>query len=114
MGNNWSDFKIRKKTLSKFRLVLESEGLKGAEVGAFVRKNGIYLKDLIQWKEQMIEGLNMGKAVQRSTEKIYKDTIRKLERELQEARAVIEIQKKISNLMAKEDLKSRKKSKKRS
>ena len=84
-------------------LVFQSWGLKGEELGAFLRKYGIYKAELEAWREQMKNGLEDEKAMPRATRQYYREKIKKLEKELEEARAVIEAQKKVQNLLEEED-----------
>lgn len=88
----------RWKTIQKMRLVAESFHLKDEALGRFLRQKGIHSHYLESWKEQMAMGIDRDKPVYREERRWYKEKIKKLEEELQEARAIIELQKKVKNL----------------
>jgi hypothetical protein len=87
----------------KMEFVVKSWKLKGEELGRFLRENGIYSVELESWREQMSDGLKNEKPMFRGQKKILENRIRLLERELQQANAVIDLQKKVQNLFAEKE-----------
>ncbi len=84
----------------KMDLVAKSWKLKGEQLGRFLRETGICSVELNSWREQMSDGLKDNKPIRRNYKKELDNKIRLLERELQAAKAVIELQKKVQNLHA--------------
>lgn len=109
MGHSWDRRIVGVRTNRRFELVCMSYSLQGEDLGTFVRVNGIFLSDLIQWREEMIEGLEMGKPPDRDSLKTYKARIKRLEQELAEAKEVIAVQKKVLSLTKEEAAKEVKK-----
>ena len=91
--------RVRWTTREKFNLVYLSWGLKGFELGRFLRLQGLHLCDLKGWLEQMQEGLEKDVVVTGNTKKYFRNKILKLEKELVEARAIIEAQKKVQQAL---------------
>lgn len=98
----------------KIALVSASKGLSGEKLGEFLRKHGIHSSELDLWLEQMRDGLEAEVVVVTDSKKFFRDKIKKLEKELEEARLIIEAQKKVQSLMEDEAKKSPSKSKKKS
>lgn len=96
MSNKYT--RLRWYTRDKLRLVAESWNLTGDKLGQFLRRNGLHSHDLATWKEQMAMGIDGEKSLYTEERKAYKTKIQKLEKELQEARAIIELQKKVKKL----------------
>lgn len=93
----------------KLRALQETEGLEGAELGAYLRRQGLHEADLAQWREQVQQAAlaALGSAKQRSA---ASKRIRKLEREVQrkdkalaEAAALLVLAKKARALWGDED-----------
>ena len=95
--------RIGKSADRKFRLVMQSYGLKGSELGAFLRSNGIYSDELNDWRNQMSDGLSGNMMMNVDTKKSQQKKIEKLERELKEARIIIELQKKVQKILEDEE-----------
>lgn len=87
--------KQRWRILQKIRFVAETWPLKGADLGRYLREKGLHRHDIQTWKEQMAMGISGEKPVYLEERKWYKSKIEKLERELFEARMIIDLQKKI-------------------
>lgn len=92
--------KQRWKISQKLRFVAESWHLKGEVLGRYLRNKGIHSHDLKIWKEQMAMGIDSEKPVYSEERRHYKSKINRLEKELEEARAIIELQKKVKKLMS--------------
>lgn len=97
-GNKWT---VRE----KMRVVLASEGLKGEELGALLRREGIHQSDLDAWRQ-----LGESEEVDRSLTKQEKQRLKMLEKELRrkdkalaEAAALLVLQKKLQTVLAAED-----------
>lgn len=94
------DLNQRFKDTQKMEFVARSWHLRGEELGRFLRENGVYSVELDSWREQMSDGLKHNKPLSRSEKKILENRIKLLERELQQANAVIDLQKKVQGLFA--------------
>ena len=88
----------------KLRLLLHVKGLSDTERGEFLRREGLHDGDLERWEQEALSGL--GGTSNTSNEQ----RIRELERErnhqdkrLKEAKALLELQKKVHALWADED-----------
>ena len=97
------DLNQRFKITEKMKFVAKSWNLKGEELGRFLRRNGIHLVELNSWREQMSDGLKSGKPIFRSEKKVLENKIRLLEGELEQAKAVIELQKKVQALFVEKE-----------
>lgn len=105
----------RWRTGDKLRFIAESWDLADEALGRFLRQNGLHSHDLETWKEQMAMGINGEKSVYLEERRWYKTKIKRLEKELQEAQAIIELQKKVKNLRSEaEDSKPKSKPEKKS
>lgn len=69
-------------------------------VGAILRREGLYSSTISSWRKQKAAG-KLDKNSKNSTDKIYdlEKENRDLKKELEQARLIIDIQKKISNLI---------------
>jgi len=69
-------------------------------VGAILRREGLYSSTISGWRKQKAAG-KLNNSSGNSVDKIYnlEKEIRKLKQELEQARLIIDIQKKISNLI---------------
>ena len=95
----------------KLQIVLEAARLSDDELGAFLREKGIYELELKEWQQQMLDGLRAEPrpATRQATPAEVKRT-RELERELRrkdkalaEAAALIVLKKKLQALWGEED-----------
>jgi len=66
----------------KYRVVIEAESLSDEELGAFLRKNGLYEAHLKEWREQMLSALTKRSAPKSSKGSTEQRQIRQLEKEL--------------------------------
>ena len=86
----------------KLRLVLESSGLAGEELGAFLRRNGVHEVELRDWRKAMLDGLGGGRPALRGTDaKVIKNLekeLRRKDRALAEVAALIVLKKKAQAL----------------
>ncbi len=94
---------------NKLRLLTEASALSGEELGAFLRREGIHEADLERWRESSLDGLS-GDVVaksqaDRANKKIVKleKELRRKEKALAEAAALLVLQKKVQALWADED-----------
>ena len=93
----------------KLRLLIEAAGLGEAELGAFLRREGIHQADVERWRASSLEGLS-GKvafaATADQTDKRVRDLekeLRRKEKALAEAAALLVLQKKLRLLLGDED-----------
>jgi transposase-like protein len=93
----------------KLQIVLEAAKLSDAELGAFLRDKGVFEIELLEWREMALSGLNREPAVRPATPAEVK-RVRELERELRrkdkalaEAAALIVLKKKVRALWGDED-----------
>lgn len=98
----------------KLRLFSECREMKGVKRGEFLRKHGLHASELELWQVQMRQGLEAEVMLRHDTKKAFRDKIKKLEQELNEAQVVIEAQKKVQKLLATAAKKSPPKPKKKS
>lgn len=84
-------------THARMTLVSRSWDLKDEKLGHFLRKNGISSSELYSWRAQMKDGLEDGKPICRSVQKNLELKVLLLERELHEAKLLLEIQKKVQS-----------------
>ncbi len=88
----------------KLRLVLAAKGLEGEERGAFLRSEGVHDADLQRWEEMALRGLEMRSSSQARRIRELERRTAKQEARLREARALIELQKKVQELWGDEDV----------
>ncbi len=88
----------------KLRLLLHVKGLSDSERGEFLRREGLHDGDLERWEQEALGGLGA------TSSSANEQRIRELERErslqdkrLKEAKALLELQKKVHALWADED-----------
>ena len=93
----------------KFNLVLRSRDLRGSRLGGYLRAKGVYLADLRMWEEQMLNVLKGESKVTNNVRVDYEKKIKKLEKELFEAKEIIKIQKKVQEALAVEEKSTAKK-----
>lgn len=92
----------------KSRVVVESRGLSEEELGAFLRKEGLYLAQLEEWREAMYSGLATAKksrGVSAETKRIKKleRELRRKDKALAETAALLVLQKKVQEIWGVED-----------
>jgi len=92
----------------KFRVVVESRGLAEEDLGAFLRKEGVHQVQLDEWAEAMFSSLAAPKKSKGASEETKR--IKQLERELRrkekalaEAAALLVLQKKVRQIWGDED-----------
>jgi hypothetical protein len=103
----------RRSADEKWRLITEAEGLSGEELGTFLRREGLYLTHLDQWKREALEALkpmSNKRKVKSKKERDVAKRIKQLEAELKrkdaalaEAAALLLLSKKAEALWAEED-----------
>ncbi len=92
----------------KFRVVVESRGLGEEELGAFLRKEGLHLAQLEEWREAMYLSLTAAKksrGVSAETKRIKKleRELRRKDKALAETAALLVLQKKVQEIWGDED-----------
>ena len=91
----------------KLRILTEAEQCQHGEVGALLRREGLYYATLSKWRQQQADGkLNGRRDKQKEVEKGQTEEVKRLQREnarlaaqLAKAEAIIEVQKKLSVLL---------------
>lgn len=84
----------------KLRLLLAAKALPDAELGEFLRREGLRDGDLERWEQEATEGLKSAAAGQ-ATERQLRDVenrLHKTEKRLREAEALLDLQKKVQAL----------------
>ena len=92
----------------KRRILAEAEQCQHGEVGALLRREGLYYATLSKWRQQQADGkLNGRRNKEKEAEKEQGQELKRLQREnarlaaqLAKAEAIIEVQKKLSVLLA--------------
>ena len=92
----------------KLRILAEAEQCQHGEVGALLRREGLYYATLSKWRQQQADGkLNGRRDKEKEAEKEQGQELKRLQREnarlaaqLAKAEAIIEVQKKLSVLLA--------------
>jgi transposase-like protein len=92
----------------KRRILAEAEQCQHGEVGALLRREGLYYATLSKWRQQQADGkLNGRRDKEKEAEKEQGQELKRLQREnarlaaqLAKAEAIIEVQKKLSVLLA--------------
>jgi transposase len=92
----------------KSRVVVESRGLAEEELGAFLRKEGLHLAQVEEWREAMYSGLTAAKksrGVSAETKQIKKleRELRRKDKALAETAALLVLQKKVREIWGDED-----------
>ncbi len=89
----------------KLRLAIEADGLSEEALGEFLRREGLAEEELRQWQDSMLWAVQSSK--QRMSERKQVRTLerrlRKKDKELREANALLELQKKVQDLWGDED-----------
>jgi len=90
----------------KLRLLLEARSLSEEERGAFLRREGVHDGDLERWEREALGGLagavSSGEGKDCRIRELEQDKAR-AEKRLREAKALLELQKKVQALWADED-----------
>lgn len=93
----------------KLQVVLDAAKLADEELGVFLREQGVFEAELLEWRQQALEGLKAEPAVRPASPAELK-RIRELERDLRrkdkalaEAAALIVLKKKVQQLWGDED-----------
>ena len=92
------DLNQRFVTAQRMRMVAESWGLKGENLGRYMRRHGISSYELSSWGDQMKAGLDLNKPFSRQERTQYQKKIKKLEKQLKRAELLLEFQKKAKEL----------------
>jgi len=93
----------------RFRVLLEAASLRDEELGAYLRREGLHEAQLIQWRADALRGLErlpVPPAVDaRSAKKVRKleKELRRKDKALAEAAALLMLQKKVRDLLEAED-----------
>jgi transposase-like protein len=91
----------------KLEAVLEAKGLSGSELGEFLRRRGLHEEQLRQWEAAAVDSLRGRKASAKSAEskriKELERELRRKERALAEAAALLVLRKKAGALWGDED-----------
>lgn len=84
----------------KFRLLLAAKALPDAELGEFLRREGLREGDLERWEQEATEGLKSAAAGQATARQLrdMESRFRKTEKRLREAEALLDLQKKVQAL----------------
>jgi transposase len=86
----------------KMRLVLDSAGLEGEELGAFLRREGVHEVELRDWRKAMLEGLSGGRVAPANSDvktiKNLEKELRRKDRALAEVAALVVLKKKAQAL----------------
>ncbi len=92
----------------KMRLVLEAARISEAELGAFLRREGLHEADLDEWRDAMLTGLKPPPSKHARSQEVRR--VKQLEKELHrkdkalaEAAALLVLQKKVQALWGDED-----------
>lgn len=81
----------------KARLLIEALRLDGEERGAFMRREGLFEADIVEWQKALVRALDDRPVRRESRERSFDQRrIVKLEGELKEARALLELKKKVA------------------
>ncbi len=108
-----SEKPVRRRFSAKYKRQILNEtdaATKSGQIGAILRREGLYSSNLLAWRRQRDKAINQGLAVKKRGRKPVKDPkdeqIKRLEREnarlkqrFEEAELIIEIQKKTSQLL---------------
>ena len=101
--------KRRRKYSKEFKLKILKEldeSTKPGQIGAVLRREGLYYSNITKWREQLEQGKLNKKLNDKHQKKIAELSKhnRKLQRELNQAKLIIEAQKKISEILELGDL----------
>ncbi len=109
MKSNGKSYQSRS-AAQKLEAVLEASSLSDHDLGPYLRRNGLYRKDLEQWREQMLKGLETKLKRRRTSKTPEGRRIRELEKEvrrkdaaLAETAALLVLKKKAQAIWGAED-----------
>ena len=96
------------KPADKLRLLAETEGLEGEELGTILRREGLHEADLAEWRQAAMAALGGGpKSAQGASEgrrvRQLEKQLRRKDKALAEAAALLVLQKKVQELWGDED-----------
>ena len=100
------DLVQRFRDTQKMNFVVESWDLRGEDLGRFLRENGLSSIEIMTWRDQMGEGLEEGKPLDKSVKKSLENRIKLLEEENRQLRVLNELQKKAQKLIEVHEAKS--------
>jgi hypothetical protein len=89
----------------KLAVVVRAEGLEGEELGEFLRREGVHLEELEQWRElaqQALQGEAKRLAPSKELRKLKAELARK-EKALAETAALLVLKKKVAEIWGDED-----------
>jgi transposase-like protein len=89
----------------RLRAVVEAAGLKEAELGEFVRRSGLHEATLAEWRAAALDGLGPRKSSGKEGKRVreLERELRRKERALAEAAALLVLQKKVHAIWGDED-----------
>jgi transposase len=87
----------------KLRILSESNGLPDSELGAFLRKEGVHPDQLQVWRDALDESPSSGGSAARRRIKELERELRRKDKALAEAAALLVLQKKMREILADED-----------
>ena len=81
----------------RLRLAMEADGLSEEELGAFLRREGLEEEELRQWQDSMLWAVQSRsqRMAERRQVRTLERRLRRTEKELKEAKALLELQKKV-------------------
>lgn len=94
--------KTRRKTYSskyKLQVIRKLETLAPNERGAYLRKEGLYYSMVARWRDEFSKVPEFAQVVPKEDTRALKRKIEQLERRLEKADAVIDLQKKVLTLL---------------
>lgn len=96
------------KPIEKLRILAETEGLEGEELGTVLRREGLHEADLVEWRQAAMAALGSGpKASAGSPEarrvRELEKQLRRKDKALAEAAALLVLQKKVQAIWGDED-----------
>lgn len=96
------------KPVDKLRILVETEGLEGEELGAVLRREGLHEANLVEWREAANAALSTGtksptNAAEARRIRELEKQLRRKEKALAEAAALLMLQKKVQAIWGDED-----------
>jgi DNA-binding transcriptional MerR regulator len=85
---------------TKLRLAMEADGLSEEELRAFLEREGLEEKELREWQDSMLWAVQSSsqRATERRQVRRLERQLRQKEKELKEAKALLELQKKVQEI----------------
>jgi len=90
----------------RLRVVMEASQLKDEELGAFLRREGLHEATLLEWRTAALEGLKpppAGRSAQARRVRELEKQVRRKDKALAEAAALLVLQKKVQAIWGDED-----------